>query len=334
MRSRLRPLILVTLVSFLLGLWLSLRNAEKDLLDSLRAPPELVLLTDQPQWWTSVTQKARKESIVNLQILSQPRRLWSGTLNRAKAGCHLVTTKSFFLRHFLTHKWLESVDKADTWRELLHPDFREINEGIQSRQFLPLLWSVTTWQPASTPPTEKRVRLKTSLDDALLVAIDLRENRDDGFTDTTDNLETVEQIWNDTKDRLSLAITHPETHVPVEPVKAVQKFITESRDENQIPEPPFNFDDLWTWGVGFCPGHSNSPEAVEFINWLLEPQNISLLGHESGLGLTLMSGDHENDSKRRPSNLRGFSLERLRRRELSWDLAAAWEDLFTHDASR
>ncbi|MGE0763844.1 MAG: hypothetical protein AB7N80_11250 [Bdellovibrionales bacterium] len=332
MRQKLRPILLITLVSFLLGLWLSLRHAEQDLLKRLREAPTLTILTDQPTWWRRIAELAEAQGVARLALLTPPRREWQETLNKTKASCDLVTTKSYFLRHFHNHKWLDPLPKGVAWSELLHPDFRDSTPGLDTPTYLPLLWSVTAWQTISNANEDGRLELKTSLDDALLIAIDLNESRDDfNEEEPLDNHETAEQLWNQTKENISLALNQPDTHIPLKPIKATQRFVTEAREEKN-PTPlndRLSHNDLWTWGLGVCRGHAQSAALQDFVSWLLENDNVSLMAADSLMALTVMSGEHARENLWHPSNLRGFNLERLRRRELSWDLAAAWEELFS-----
>ena len=333
MRRKLRPILLVTLVSFLLGLWLSLRNAEHDLLQRLREAPVLTILTDQPDWWQSVARRAEYLGIAKLELVHPARRSWGEILNPTNSKCDLLTVKSYFLRHFSNKKWLESVRDNSPWWELLHPDFQDTPATLHPGQYLPLLWSVTTWQVSNPTTTDGRLELKTSLDDALLVAIDLHETTDDfNESQQIDNQETAEQLWNYVKENISMSFNQPETNIPLKPVKAVQTFVTEAQEKNSS-DSKLSHNDLWTWGLGVCPGHRDNKALNDFIVWLLEPQNMALMAQDSRLGLTTMSGEHNPVSLLRPSNLRGFKLENLRRRELSWDLSSAWEDLLTQKSN-
>lgn len=329
MSRLLRPLIFVSIVSFLLGLWLSLRKAETNLLDQMQELPQITLLTDTPDWWTSVARKARQERVAQLQIVSPSRTQWGEWLAPDRAKCDLVATHSYFLTHFLENKWLApKTATSERWADQIHPDFRDL-PGSSLGEFLPLLWSVTLWEPGDDKNPGGRLVVNTSVDDALFLALDLHpESSEPSEQDAEDLNARSKKIWGSSESEIMLNLAPTEFAVPTAPVKAQLLYAHKMKDPKiqTLESLPANSQgSLWYYGVGRC---RNSPPNVateNFMAWLLKTENLKELANESDMALTAAAADNEAiPSNQRPSFLRQLPLGGLKRRELPWDLAAAW----------
>lgn len=333
MARLLRPLIFVGVISFMLGLWLSLRRAESNLFAHLREPRTITILTDEPEWWHPLVRKARQDGVAEVQLLTPSRRRWGDLLSSKTPKCHLVTTSSFFVSQFASHHWLDAQSTAlDKARDQIHPDFRDLG-GSGKPEFLPLLWSVTLWSEEKSPDPSARLAIHTSLDEALLVALDLHPGEMDMVDpDTTDPIELVRQLWAKVEDEVTLSLKQSEYAVPLSSVKARQLYA--SQVSSPVITPTENLPNngqanLWYYGAGVCPGQLQSSEIQEFVQWLLRPENMALLANESGMSVTVSAAENERlPANQRPSFLRQLPLGMVKGRELPWDLAAAWMDFW------
>lgn len=332
MHRWLRPLLLTCLVSFFLGIWFSLQKAETKIFSRLKTLPHFKLLTDQPEWWQPIAEAARQEGVVELELLSPKRHEWEGLMRSDHGGCHLVALKSYFERYFVGNEVILPFPSAlESHWDQIHPDFRSGNRPYHS---LPLLWSVAGWQPNSETMGggDSRLRIRTSPDEALLLAYDLSlianpESMDEG--EDLDWPTVAKEAWNQLKNQVVFEFSRLETAIPLFPVKGTQIYASEDKDTAGIQTLPNSKENvLWTYGLSLC----RTPVATEhldrFFQWLLQAETLRQLVQQSELGGTASALDHVDlPPAQQPSGLRRFSLARLRHRELTWPMAAAWYDL-------
>jgi hypothetical protein len=337
MRKWLRPLLLTCLVSFLLGIWFSLQKAENHILSRLKSLPKVVLLTDHPEWWGPLADSARKQAVFDLEISSPSRTEWEAVIKGANGGCHLVAIKSLFENYFAGNEIIAPFpdELASHWDQV-HPDFR-LKTIRQKRYFLPLAWSVSRWRAAEgTPGPLARLQIKTSPDEALLAAYDLNLVGSAETEDEESDWSTLaESAWEQFKGKAFFDLTGAETTVPTYPVKGTLEYISEEPADPPPSDVPTGTEsNLWTYGLSLCRGQLPPQTLARVLFWLMEPEQLSLFLKTSRLSGALSSLEHGGiPETQRPSALRRFSLAKLRQRELSWPVAAAWHEIF-FDGSR
>lgn len=327
-----RPFLLVTIVSFLLGLWLSLRRAEHSLLAELKALPEVVLLTDQPSWWKGLSDMARRENIAELRVVQLPRKRWSevATAQNPNDSCDLVAFPSFYAHHFIAQKWIKTLaPRKDSLWDQVHPDFRDIPSGVGRGRFLPLIWSLSFW--LAQADKDGRLEVRTSIDEALLLALDLHPAEIEiEEQDAADSSDFAQALWTKTQGQITLNLNAKNDSEPPSKIKASQVYATRIATEftplDNIPKA--DKATLSSYGISLCASAKDQDGALAFLDWLIKPENVTLLSYSAGMASTFSSSDAGNiPATLRPSYLRKFSLALIRQRELNWDLASAWHDL-------
>lgn len=337
MRKWLRPVILTVLVSFLLGIWFSLRKAENHILSRLKTLPKVVLLTDHPEWWRALADKARTQAILDLELITPPRAEWEAVIKDSAHGCHLVAIKSLFQKDLAVNQIISPFpDELATHWDQVHPDFRP-KDSREKHFYLPVAWSVTRWrQSEDTPSANGRLQIKTSPDEALLAAYDLNlvgPAESDGGDEELDWSAIAKAAWNRLTATAFFDFTGVETTIPPFPVKGLQEF---AKEDLQVP-PPKDFPaaaelNLWTYGLSLCQSPVPPTVLARFFQWFLDPEQLALFLKSSQLNGAMASLEHGGIPEiQRPSGLRRFSLAKLRQRDLSWSIATAWHEIFSVD---
>jgi len=347
MKRLVRPLFILTVVSFMLGLWFSLSRFERSLVKQISEPPIINLLTYSTAPW----QHLHMTSPVLLRVNAiQNTDLFEQALRSESPGCDVVAidslTARFFIENHLLKPWRPEKLKNS---HLIGADFRSLAADPAGTFLFPLFWTMAEWRKTSDwketetlsealsqPSWKKRINLQTPVEDQLAIALDLGlATSEVGIEEDGEILPDINEPARILSDQFLIKTTPSEAEA--KKVQAIRRLVTTPPDPHlSSTYPLINSSqlDFWVLGLGLCAHSKNVDSAHVFLDALLEDPSYFKVLKKLPYATTLTTGEHQDiPDYQKPSLLRAMELARIQQRELSWALMRPWLKKLAPEAS-